>query len=202
MGSNTSHCLDRHGPSPGKVAPSLTIGLFVPSQLVRGELERLQPDMRWRHAEPSGPVLTASPLPIRAGLSQPVPTTCPLQPPGLPLPELPAHLEHWALGRGNSGRVDMGGGSWAPLLGPPARPDPFLAGSQCLLSLCSAREPAGRGGGRGPWPARAPAPLPGASCCPTSSAAQRPCPGLTKPVCLSAATSTRSCSGLCLPGPR
>lgn len=73
--------------------------IWLSPQLVRGELERLQPDLRWRHAEPSGPVLTASPLPIRAGLSQPVPTACPLQPPGLPLPELPAHLERWALGR-------------------------------------------------------------------------------------------------------
>lgn len=96
------------------MAPSLTIGLFVPSQLVRGELERLQPDVRWRHAEPSGPVRTASPLPIREGLSQPVPAARPLQPPGLPLPELPAHLERWALGRGNLGRVGMWGGSWAP----------------------------------------------------------------------------------------
>lgn len=88
-------------PSPQEeVALSLTVGLSVPSQLVRGELEYLQQDVWWRDTEPSGPVHAASPLQSRAGLGQPVPTACPCQPTGLPLPELPAHLEFWALGRG------------------------------------------------------------------------------------------------------
>lgn len=83
---------------PVEVALFLTVGLSVPSQLVRGELEYLQQDMWWRDAEPSGPVYAASPLQSRASLGQPVPTACPCQPTGLLPPELPTHLECWALG--------------------------------------------------------------------------------------------------------
>ena len=70
------------------------------------------------------------------------------------------------------------------------------------LLPCSAREPAERGGGSGPWPVRAPTPRPGRSCCPTLSAPRSPSPEPMRPVCSSAATSTGSCSGLCPPGPR
>lgn len=104
-------------PSPQEeVALLLTVGLSVPSQLVRGELEYLQQDVWWRDTEPSGPVHAASPLQSRAGLGQPVPTACSCQPTGLPPPELPAHLECWALGRGTLGRVDMWVVAAAPLL--------------------------------------------------------------------------------------
>lgn len=96
-------------PSPlGEVASSLTAGLFIPSQLVRGELEYLQQDVRWGNPEPSGSVHAAGSLQIRAGRGQPVSPACPRQPTGLPPPELPAHLECWALGRGTLGRVDGG----------------------------------------------------------------------------------------------
>lgn len=106
-------------PSPQEeVALSLTIGLSVPSQLVRGELEYLQQDVWWRDTKPSGPVHAASPLQSRAGLSQPVPTACPCQPTGLPPPELPSHLECWALGRGTLSRVDMGGWWQGPSYAP------------------------------------------------------------------------------------
>lgn len=71
----------------------------LPPQLVRGELECLQPDMWWGHAEPSRPVHTAGTLQIGAGLGQPVSSARALQPPGLPHSELPTRVEHWALGR-------------------------------------------------------------------------------------------------------
>lgn len=100
--------------SPREVASSLTVGFFVASQLVRGELEYLQQDMWWWNAEPGGPVHAAGPLQIRAGLEQPVPPAGPLQPTSLPHPELPSHMEHRALGRGNLGRIGVEGGSWAP----------------------------------------------------------------------------------------
>ena len=90
------------------------------------------------------------------------------------------------------------GSGLEPQLGPiPLSREPTFA-----LPARSAHEPAGRAGGRGPWPVRAPTPRPGRSCCRTPSAPRSPSPGLTRPVCSGAATSTRSCSGLCPPGPR
>lgn len=71
-----------------------------------------------------------------------------------------------------------------------------------LLSLCSALGPVGRGGGRGRWSARAPTPQLEPSCCMTLLALQNPSLGPTKSACSNAATSTRSCSGWYLPGPR
>ena len=97
--------------SPREVASPLTVGFFVIPQLVPGELEYLQQDMRWWNTEPGGPMHAAGPLQIRAGLEQPVPPACPRQPTGLPPPELPSHVEHRALGRGNLGGIDVGGGS-------------------------------------------------------------------------------------------
>lgn len=200
-------------PSPRPLSP----------QLVGGELERLQPHVRRGHAEPGGPVHAAHALQIRAGLGQPVSTARPLQPTGLPASELPPGVEHWALGRGKWGR-GLGGmgevvsgvppvqcGVWGqlesprprgsglePQLGPiPSSREPTLA-----LPARSAHEPAGRAGGRGRWPVRAPTPRPGRSCCRTPSAPRSRSPGLTRPVCSGAATSTRSCSGSCPPGPR
>ena len=49
-------------------------------------------------------------LQIGAGLGQPVSTACPLQPTGLPASELPAGVEHRALGGGKwGGGAGMGG---------------------------------------------------------------------------------------------
>lgn len=183
----------------GELALSLTVGLSVP-QVVRGELERLQPDVQWRHPEPARTVHAAVTLQIGVGLRQPVSAACALQPAGLPASELPTRVERWALGGGNGAGPAYGGGG-APPRQRGAGVLPGLAGADALFP-CSALEPAGRGGGRGPWPVRAPTPRPGHSCCLTLSAPRSPSPGLRRPVCSGAATSTRSCSGLCPPGPR
>lgn len=89
--------------SAGKVVPLNDV--FVSSQLVSGELECVQPDVRRGHSEPARPVHTTGTLRVRAGGSQPVSTARALQPTGLQHSELPACLEHRALGRGNGGRV-------------------------------------------------------------------------------------------------
>ena len=128
MGNNGAAASTDTASSPGAVALSLTAGLSVLSQLVRGELERLQPDV-WRgHPEPTGALHTAGTLQVGKGLGQPVSAACALQPTGLPVSELPARLEHRALGRGNSGTVNMGCSSGAPV-GYRAGSSPGLAGS-------------------------------------------------------------------------
>lgn len=161
-------------------------------------------------------------LQIGAGLGQPVSTARPLQPTGLPASELPAGVEHRALGGGKwGGGAGMGGvvngvppvqcRLWGHLESPQPRgsglepqlgPIPLSREPTLALPARSAHEPAGRAGGRGPWPVRAPTPQPGHSCCLTPSAPRSPSPGLMRPVCSGAATSTGSCSGSCPPGPR
>ena len=79
--------------------PSLWVSLSP--QVVRGELERLQPDVQWRHPEPTRPVHAAGTLQIGAGLRQPVSAARALQPTGLPASELPARVDRRALGGGN-----------------------------------------------------------------------------------------------------
>lgn len=68
-------------------------------QLVRGELEHLQPDLWWGHSEPPSPVHAAGTLQIRAGPSQPLSKAHALQPTDLPHSELPTCVEHRPLGR-------------------------------------------------------------------------------------------------------
>lgn len=108
--------------------------------------------------------------------------------------------------RGPLGRVaELGSRTLAGPAG--GSPHPWLGLTDSLqvsvpFFLGSAPEPAGRDGGRGPWPVKAPALPPGHCCCRTPPAARSPSPGLTRSVCSSAATSTGSCSGLCLPGRR
>lgn len=119
-GATTTTLHSRGHPAPEGQHPSPWVP--VSPQLVRGELEHLQPDVRWGHPEAPGPVHTAGTLQSRAGLSQPVSAACTLQPTGLPLPELPTCLEHWALDRGNLGKVNVGGraGPSLSLAGPVA----------------------------------------------------------------------------------
>lgn len=59
--------------------------VFVSSQLVGGELELLQPDVRWGHAEPARAVHTTGQLRVGAGGGQPVSAARALQPTDLPL---------------------------------------------------------------------------------------------------------------------
>lgn len=87
-------------------------------------------------------------------------------------------------------------------LGHSAESENCPAFAESLTLLRSALGPVGKGGGREQWLARAPTPQPEPSCCATLPAPRNPSRGPTKSACSRAATSTRSCSGWCLPGPR